>query len=119
MWHRLSGLKHMLTLYRMIRNGAWHKRKNFDSEKSQFHQELVTTFTQGIGLPSSITPKLESLLGDMQQPIITADQSGSRGRDLQFFIVINHFPWDKYMESWRLCIYPCNLSLLVWQRIVG
>jgi hypothetical protein len=103
----------------MIRDGACDESKNFDTDKSQFHQELVTTFTQGMGLPSSITPKLESLLGDMQQSIITADQSGSSGSDMQFFIAINHFQWDHHTQSWRLCMYPCNPSLLIWQRSGG
>lgn len=90
--------------------------KRFDTEKSRFHQELVSTFTEGLNLPSSITSDVEGVLTEIKQAITTANQSENGASKLQFVIVLNVFRFDEMLESWQSGM---RRTVLIRLRIVG
>jgi hypothetical protein len=85
---------------------AMSESKSFDTDKSRFHQELVSTFTEGLNLPSSITSDVEGVLAEIKQAITTANQSGNEANKLQFVIVLNVLKMDEMIGSWQSGMYP-------------
>ncbi|SPJ71111.1 uncharacterized protein FTOL_00839 [Fusarium torulosum] len=92
----------------LVSNSPWmaithvmNESKHFDTDKSRFHQELVSTFTEGLNLPSSITSDVEGVLAEIKQAITTANQSGNEANKLQFIIVLNVLKFDEMIGSWQ------------------
>ncbi|KAI6765869.1 hypothetical protein HG530_006939 [Fusarium avenaceum] len=98
-------VNHLLsTIPWMTETSASSESKRFDTDKSRFHQELVSAFTQGLDLPSSITSDVEGVLTEIKQTIIAANQSGNGANKLQFVIVLNVFSemigvWQSYTRA--------------------
>lgn len=78
---------------------ASSESKRFNTDKSRFHQELVSALTQGLNLPSSITSDVEGVLTEIKQTITTANQSGNGANKLQFVIVLNVF--SEMIRVWQ------------------
>jgi hypothetical protein len=76
--------------------------KRFNTDESRFHQELVSTFTEGLNLPSSITSNVEGVLTEIKQAITAAHQSGNGANKLKFVIVLNVFRIEEMIGSWQL-----------------
>ncbi|KIL86003.1 hypothetical protein FAVG1_10973 [Fusarium avenaceum] len=88
----------------MTETSASSESKRFDTDKSRFHQELVSAFTQGLDLPSSITSDVEGVLTEIKQTITAVNQSGNGANKLQFVIVLNVFSdmvgvWQSYTRA--------------------
>ncbi|KAM0219091.1 hypothetical protein ACHAPA_004675 [Fusarium lateritium] len=80
---------------------AMNDSKHFETNKTRFHQELVSTFTKDLGLSPSITSRVEGVLADIKQAITTATQSGNGADKLQIAIVMNVFNMDEIIGSWQ------------------
>ncbi|KAM0210861.1 hypothetical protein ACHAQI_005583 [Fusarium lateritium] len=80
---------------------AMNDSKHFETDKTRFHQELVSTFTKDLGLSPSITSRVEGVLAEIKQAITTANQSGNGADKLQIAIVMNVFSMDEIIGSWQ------------------
>ncbi|KAK3321811.1 hypothetical protein B0H66DRAFT_638339 [Apodospora peruviana] len=82
--------------------GAKVLSKTFQVEKSAFHAALVSTFTQGLGLPTSINTMFEGLLTNMQNTInVSTTNVDSNKTDCTFFILLTTYVKDDQLQTWR------------------
>ncbi|KAL6810218.1 hypothetical protein V8C40DRAFT_258757 [Trichoderma camerunense] len=78
--------------------GVQTQNKQFTVEKNQFHQSLVSHFTEGLSLPKTILDKLEGFLTNVKNVI---NKSVTTTDDVQFFIYIMLYVNDEVLQTWR------------------
>jgi hypothetical protein len=70
-------------MYRMMTSyGIQTRKKEFRVEKSSFHKTLINTFSEGLGLPDSVSVKLEGFLNKIKETIAVSSKSGNSDTDL-------------------------------------
>ncbi|KAM7201139.1 hypothetical protein V8F33_003551 [Rhypophila sp. PSN 637] len=73
-------------------------KKSFTVKKKIFHETLVSTFTEGLGLPKDINTKFEGLLNNMRNTIGVADKAQT---DCTFFILLTFYVKDGVQQTYR------------------
>jgi hypothetical protein len=94
--------------------------KNFTVEKNKFHDTLVTTFTEGLMLPNTITTQLEGILTNISNTIAVSSQADEK---LMFFILITLYQKDDVRQKWqpylRTIYFQVDQSLSTYARSKG
>ncbi|KAJ4384399.1 hypothetical protein N0V85_008339 [Neurospora sp. IMI 360204] len=86
--------------------------KDFSVEKKNFHETLVSYFTDGLNLPPAIHTKLEGILQNMQKTIKeSTDHNKETKENLMFFILMTTYQFDDVVQRWTSVIRTIYLRV--------